>query len=68
MTIFAQKYTQRAFTGTAANIYKIVNTLLTVVPLGIITFVLWKLFTQTFASNPNLHSIQKVGTQIKNAL
>ena len=48
MTIFAQKYTQRAFTGTAANIYKIVNTLLTVVPLGIITFVLWKLFTQTF--------------------
>jgi POT family proton-dependent oligopeptide transporter len=48
MTIFAQKYTQRAFTGTSASIFKIVNTLLTVVPLGIITFVLWKLFTQTF--------------------
>lgn len=48
MTIFAQENTERAFTGTAANIFKIVNTLLTVVPLGIITFVLWKLFTQTF--------------------
>lgn len=48
MTIFAEKYTQRAFTGTAAAAFKIINTLLTIVPLGIITFVLWKLFTQTF--------------------
>lgn len=48
MTIFADKFTQRDFTGTAAATFKIVNTLLTVVPLGIITFVLWKLFTQTF--------------------
>jgi len=48
MTIFADKFTQRDFSGGAAAAFKIVNTLLTVVPLGIITFVLWKLFTQTF--------------------
>ena len=48
MTIFAQNNVQRMFSGTAATVYKIVNTLLTVVPLAIITFVLWKLFTQTF--------------------
>ncbi len=48
MTLFAKDYTQRAFTGTAASIFKIVNTLLTIVPLGIITFVLFKLFKQTF--------------------
>jgi POT family proton-dependent oligopeptide transporter len=48
MTIFADKFTQRDFSGTAAATFKIVNTLLTIVPLGIITFVLWKLFTQTF--------------------
>ncbi|TCD01480.1 peptide MFS transporter [Pedobacter psychroterrae] len=48
MTIFADKFTQRDFSGGAATAFKIVNTLLTVVPLGIITFVLWKLFTQTF--------------------
>src|SRR5690606_29548615 len=48
MTLFAKDYTQRAFTGTAASMFKIVNTLLTIVPLGIITFVLFKLFKQTF--------------------
>lgn len=48
MTIFADKYTQRDFSGSAAATFKIINTLLTVVPLAIITFVLWKLFTQTF--------------------
>ena len=48
MTIFADKFTQRDFSGTAAAAFKIVNTLLTVVPLAIITFVLWKLFTHTF--------------------
>lgn len=52
MTIFADKFTQRDFSGTAATTFKIVNTLLTVVPLGIISFVLWKLFTQTFKKYP----------------
>ena len=48
MTIFAEKYTNRAFTGGAATMFKIVNTLLTIVPLGIISYVLYKLFRQTF--------------------
>lgn len=52
MTIFAEKYTQRALTGNTASTFKIINTLLTVVPLGIITFVLWKLFRQTFKRFP----------------
>ncbi|QYJ69414.1 peptide MFS transporter [Flavobacterium litorale] len=52
MTIFAEKYTQRALTGSTASIFKVINTLLTVVPLAIITFVLWKLFTQTFKKYP----------------
>lgn len=50
MTIFASDYTQRALTGTGANIFKITNTLLTVVPLGIITWVLIKLINQTYKS------------------
>jgi len=48
MTIFAKDYTQRALIGNAATIFKIVDTLITVVPLMIITWVLFKLFSQTF--------------------
>jgi proton-dependent oligopeptide transporter, POT family len=49
MTIFAKDYMDRSLEGNSAVLFKIFNTLLTVVPLGIITYVLWKLFTQTFA-------------------
>lgn len=49
MTIFAKDYMDRSLEGNSAMLFKIFNTLLTVVPLGIITYVLWKLFTQTFA-------------------
>ncbi|AXG73354.1 MFS transporter [Flavobacterium arcticum] len=52
MTIFAERYTQRALTGSTASMFKIINTLLTVVPLGIITYVLFKLFQQTFKKYP----------------
>ncbi|NDI97790.1 peptide MFS transporter [Flavobacterium sp. LaA7.5] len=52
MTIFAEKYTQRALTGSTASVFKVINTLLTVVPLAIITYVLWKLFQQTFKKYP----------------
>ncbi|WP_459212697.1 peptide MFS transporter [Aquimarina rhabdastrellae] len=48
MTIFASKYTNRLLEGNAAMIFKIVDTLITVVPLLIITWVLYKLFVQTF--------------------
>lgn len=52
LTIFAQDYTDRMLIGNAAMIYKVVNTLITIVPLGIITWVLLKLFGQTFKKYP----------------
>lgn len=49
MTIFASDYTDRALQGSAATIFKIIDLLLTVGPLIIVTWVLIKLFGQTFA-------------------
>ena len=49
MTIFAADYTDRVLEGSGATTFKIVNTLLTVVPLIIITYVLFLLFKKTFA-------------------
>jgi len=48
MTIFADRYTQRVLTGNAGLIYKVVDALLTIIPVGIITYVLIKLFSKTF--------------------
>ena len=48
MTIFADDYTQRALVGNSALMFKISNTLLTVIPMGILTYVLYSLFVQTF--------------------
>lgn len=49
MTIFASDYTNRVMTGGYYYIYVIVNIIITVVPVGIITWVLFRLFKQTFA-------------------
>ncbi|MDD7886550.1 peptide MFS transporter [Flavivirga sp. 57AJ16] len=48
MTIFAADYTDRVLEGNSANIFRVANTLLVVVPLIIITYVLFKLFQITF--------------------
>jgi len=48
MTIFASDYTDRLLEGNHKVIFNIVNTLITVIPLLIITYVLFKLFGQTF--------------------
>ena len=48
LVLFARDYTDRMMTGNAAIIFNIVNTLLTVVPLIIITWVLILLSKQTF--------------------
>ncbi|GAA3578471.1 peptide MFS transporter [Snuella lapsa] len=48
MTIFAKDYTNRVLEGSSAFIFRLSNTLLTVVPLMIITYVLLKLFRITF--------------------
>ncbi len=48
MSIFAKDYTARALEGSAAGLFKTVDTILTIIPLAIITWVLYKLFSQTF--------------------
>lgn len=48
LTIFAKDYTQRMLEGNWAIVFKVVNALMTVIPLGIITWVLVLLFGQTF--------------------
>ncbi len=52
MTIFAADYTDRVLVGDGALTFKIFNTLLTIIPLLIITWVLILLFRQTFSSYP----------------
>ena len=49
LTIFARDYTQRVLEGNSAFIFKIINSLMTIIPLGIITWVLLLLFKQTFS-------------------
>ena len=48
MTIFANDYTNRSLTGQASLIFKIVNTLITIVPMLVITYVLIRLFQNIF--------------------
>ena len=49
MTVFAEDYTDRSLSGSSATTFKIINTLLTVVPMIILTMVLINLFKKTFA-------------------
>ncbi|HET8810596.1 MAG TPA: peptide MFS transporter [Flavobacteriaceae bacterium] len=48
MTIFASDYTDRTLEGIWANVFRVANTVITIVPLAIITYVLFRLFRQTF--------------------
>lgn len=48
LVLFARDYTDRMMTGNAAVIYNIVNTLLTVVPLLIISWVVFLLSKETY--------------------
>ncbi|PWH85790.1 peptide MFS transporter [Brumimicrobium oceani] len=52
MVIFARDYTDRVLTGNSALIFNVVNTLLTVIPLMIITWVLYLLNKQSFKKIP----------------
>lgn len=52
MTIFAKDFTERTLTGNGSLIFKWVNTLLTVIPLGVITSVLIMLFYKTVKKYP----------------
>jgi POT family proton-dependent oligopeptide transporter len=48
MTIFAKDYTTRILSGSSATIFNVVNIIITVVPIGIISWVLFLLFRKTF--------------------
>jgi POT family proton-dependent oligopeptide transporter len=48
LTIFASDYTNRVLEGNWSTFFLIINTLITIVPLAIITWVLSLLFKQTF--------------------
>ena len=49
MTIFARDYTNRELVGNSAMIFKVVDAILTTVPLIIITYVIFLLFKKTFS-------------------
>ncbi len=48
MTIFALDYTERNLTGEGAVYFRIANTAITVIPVLVLTWVLFKLFSITF--------------------
>ncbi len=48
LTIFARDYTQRVLEGSSAFTFKVINSLMTIIPLGIITWVLAQLFKKTY--------------------
>lgn len=49
LPIYTRDFTDRFLEGNAANIFKLIDLIVTVVPLLIITYVLWSLFRQTFS-------------------
>jgi len=48
LTIFANDYTDRMLEGSAGMAFKVINSLMTLIPLGVISWVLYLLFKQTF--------------------
>lgn len=57
MVIFARDYTMRVMTGNAALIFNVVNTLLTIIPLLIVSWVLVLLNRKTFKKIPESNII-----------
>ena len=49
LPLYTRDFTNRLLEGGAATTFKIVDLIVTVVPLGIITYVLWSLFKKTFS-------------------
>ena len=49
LPIYTRDFTDRVLEGNAASIFKIIDAIVTVVPIGIITYVLTSLFRQTFS-------------------
>ena len=60
LTIFASDYTDRVLTGNWSVVFLVINSLITILPLVIITWVLTLLFKQTFKSYAIANSILSV--------
>ena len=60
LTIFACDYTDRVLTGNWSVVFLVINSLITILPLVIITWVLTLLFKQTFKSYAIANSILSV--------
>ncbi|WP_299273376.1 peptide MFS transporter [uncultured Psychroserpens sp.] len=52
MTLFARDYTDRVLMGSSGTLFKVIDTILTIVPLAIITWVLYMLFKKTYKKIP----------------
>jgi POT family proton-dependent oligopeptide transporter len=52
MTIFANDFTDRTMSGGYSTMFIILDIIITVVPIGIISWVLYRLFKQTFKTYP----------------
>ena len=50
MTIFAKDFTQRTLVGDASNIFKVANTIITLVPMLVLTIVLYGLFSKMLSN------------------
>ncbi len=48
LPLYTRDFTDRVLEGNAANIFKIIDAIVTVVPIGVITYVLISLFNKTF--------------------
>ena len=57
MNIFAKDYTSRILAGNSALIFKVVNTLIYIIPLAIISWVLIKLVKESFKKIPVSNTI-----------
>ncbi len=49
LTLFARDYTDRILEGSTAMTFKVVNSLITLIPLGIFTYIIFLLYKQIFA-------------------
>ena len=60
LTIFANDYTNRVLEGNWSVVFLVINSMITILPLAIITYVLYLMFKQTFKSYPTANIILSI--------
>ena len=64
LPLYTRDFTDRFLEGNSASLFKLIDLLVTVIPLGIITFVLIKLFQNTYKTHLHLLFLLKVILEI----